>query len=105
MNYLLVGVTFVVIAIVFIGVALLATDRLVPARKPILFLARDGVDLAEDRDMPIILPENADPKDYKAVKLVTSLAGYNKQETDDLLKRLVAENENLRSQLRRDSVA
>lgn len=105
MNYLLVGLTFIVIAVVFIGVALLATDRLVPARKPILFLAKDGIGVEEDRDMPILLPENADPKDYKVIKLATSAAGYNKQETDELLEQLVTENQKLRAQIKENSAA
>lgn len=101
MNYLLIGFTFIIIAVVFIGISLLATDRLFPARQPILFIARDGIDIAEDRETPILLPDGANPEDYRAVKLATSFMGYHRGETDELLARLVAENERLRAQVQK----
>lgn len=103
MNYLLVCLTFLVLAVVFIGVSLLATDRLFPARKAILYAAQDGITLEEDRDMPILLPEGANPADYRAIKIAGEIQGYNRQEVDELLTRLITENERLRAAQRQDT--
>lgn len=103
MNYLLVCLTFLVLAVVFIGVSLLATDRLFPARKAILYMTKDGLGIEEDRDMPILLPEGANPADYRAIKIASSVLGYDRQEVDELLTRLITENERLRAAQRQGS--
>ncbi|MFW0184715.1 hypothetical protein ACN083_04330 [Rothia sp. CCM 9418] len=47
MNYLLVGVTFLVLAVTMMGVAVLGSDRLYPFRKALIHMGEDGIDLPQ----------------------------------------------------------
>lgn len=95
MNYLLVFFTFVVLASVFVGVAVLSTDRLFPARAPLLYFANDGIATESEQELPIIIPASATAGDYQKIRFATAVAGYNKDEVDAVLTRLIADNERL----------
>lgn len=45
MNYFLVGITFVVLTIVMVGIALLGSDRVFPARKFFENISNDGIEI------------------------------------------------------------
>lgn len=99
MNYLLVGVTFVVLAAVMAGCAVLGTDRLIPARKVIETVSKDGVALVPATEPPLILSDRPDADELGRARFATSALGYNRDEVDGVLAKVVAENSRLRQEL------
>ncbi|MDY6051632.1 MAG: DivIVA domain-containing protein [Rothia sp. (in: high G+C Gram-positive bacteria)] len=99
MNYLLVAVTFMVLAVVTVACAVLGTDRLVPARKVLDALSQDGLALVPAAEPPVILSERPDAAELGRVRFATSALGYNRDEVDGVLAQVIAENSRLRAQL------
>ena len=85
MNYLLVFITFLVLSMTMIGVALLGSDRIFPARKFFIYIPNDGILCEEGQDQPLILSEHPDQEELKRVKFATSLLGYKKDEVEQTL--------------------
>lgn len=99
MNFLLVGFTFVVLAFTVVGIAVLGTDRLVPARKVLEFVSRNGIDVASGGETPLILSQHPDAEELTRIRFATAVGGYNRDEVDGVLTQLIAENKRLRNQL------
>ncbi|WP_237223423.1 DivIVA domain-containing protein [Rothia nasimurium] len=99
MNYLLVAVTFVVLAAVMAGCAVLGTDRLIPGRKAIEAASKDGVALVPAAEPPLILSDRPDAEELGQIRFATSALGYNRDEVDGVLAKVVAENSRLRQEL------
>ena len=99
MNYLLVAVTFVVLAAVMAGCAVLGTDRLIPGRKAIDAVSQDGVALVPAAEPPLILSDRTGAEELEQVRFATSALGYNRDEVDGVLTKVIAENSRLRAEL------
>lgn len=99
MNYLLVAVTFVVLAAVMAGCAVLGTDRLIPGRKAIDAVSQDGVALVPAAEPPLILSDCPGAEELEQVRFATSALGYNRDEVDGVLTKVIAENSRLRAEL------
>lgn len=99
MNYLLVAVTFVVLAAVMAGCAVLGTDRLIPGRKAIDAASKDGLALVPAAEPPLILSDRPGVDELERVRFATSALGYNRDEVDGVLAKVVAENSRLRAEL------
>lgn len=99
MNYLLVAVTFVVLAAVMAGCAVLGTDRLIPGRKAIDAVSQDGVALVPAAEPPLILSDRPGSEELEQVRFATSALGYNRDEVDGVLTKVIAENSRLRAEL------
>lgn len=97
MNFLLVGLTFVVLAGTAVACAVLGSDRLVPGRKTLDFVAEDGISLDGAGEMPLILSDRPQGEELHRVRFSSALGGYNRDEVDGVLSKLVAENARLRS--------
>lgn len=100
MNYLLVGVTFVVLAAVMAGCAVLGTDRLIPARRVIDAVSRDGIEPVSVAEPPLILSDRPGEGELERVRFAISALGYNRDEVDGVLEKVIAENSRLREELR-----
>ncbi|WP_421084793.1 hypothetical protein [Rothia nasimurium] len=100
MNYLLVVITFIVLSGTLAGCAILATDRLIPGRKPLHHISTDGLDLPSLGEQPLILSDHPDEAELKTIAFATAALGYNKEEVDGTFRKLIAENTRLRSQLK-----
>ncbi|GGH59872.1 DivIVA domain-containing protein [Rothia aerolata] len=96
MNYILVIFTLVVLTLTMVGIAVLGTDRLFPARKTIGYIASDGIDLEGNRELPLIVSSSLNRAELEKISFSTALGGYNKDEVDELFVQLIAENERLR---------
>lgn len=103
MNYLLVGLTFLVLATVVAACAVLGTDRLMPGRRVLDALSSDGVDAAEAGELPLILSDHPRSEEMKRIRFSTSLFGYHKDEVDGVIAKLIDENARLRSLLDSDA--
>lgn len=99
MNYLLVFITFLVLSMTMIGVALLGSDRIFPARKFFIYIPNDGILCEEGPDQPLILSEHPDQEELKRIKFATSFLGYKKDEVEQTLSVLSQENQRLRELL------
>ncbi|WP_237233234.1 DivIVA domain-containing protein [Rothia nasisuis] len=99
MNYLLVGLTCVVLVAVMVGCAVLGSDRLVPGRRATDWVSQDGIDLMPSAEPPLILSARPDQEELKRVRFATSLLGYNRDEVDGALARAASELGRLRAEL------
>lgn len=99
MNFLLVGFTFLVLACVAVGIAMLGSDRLFPARKVFEYVAEDGIEPVSGGEPPLILSERPDAQELTRIRFATAVGGYNRAEVDGVLTRLIAENQRLRTEL------
>lgn len=103
MNYLLVGLTFLVLAAVVAACAVLGTDRLMPGRRVLDALSSDGVDAAVGGELPLILSDHPRGKELHSIRFSTAFFGYHRDEVDGVLAKLMDENARLRSLLESDS--
>lgn len=99
MNFLLVGLTLLVLAATMVGCAVLGTDRLVPGRRITDHLSESGIDVVSDGEPPLILSDRPDAQELKQLRFATSALGYNRDEVDGVLAKMVAENTRLRQEL------
>lgn len=99
MNFLLVGLTFLVLAAVVAACAVLGTDRLMPGRRVLDAVSSDGVDAAGGAEMPLILSDRPRGEELKRIRFSTAFSGYQKDEVDGVLAKLIDENARLRSLL------
>ncbi|MDO4253318.1 MAG: DivIVA domain-containing protein [Rothia sp. (in: high G+C Gram-positive bacteria)] len=98
MNYLLVAFTFLMLTASMAGLAMLGTDRLFPGRKAIGYFSQDGIELEPGQQPPLLISSTLDSESLTKLSFSTALLGYNKDEVDQLLTRLIQENERLRQQ-------
>lgn len=84
---------------VLAGCAVLGSDRLVPGRRLLIYIGEDGVETVSATDPPLILSDHPDSLELERVRFATSLLGYNRDEVDGVLAKVVAENKRLRHQL------
>lgn len=101
LNYLLVAITFVVIMAVLAGCAALGSDRLVPGRKPLIHLSEDGIDLVQASDPPLILSDHPDGAELERVRFATAVWGYQRDEVDGVMAKVIEENRRLSRELAR----
>lgn len=99
LNYLLVAITFVVIMAVLAGCATMGSDRLIPARKTLTHISEDGIDLVPAAEPPLILSDRPDSTELKRVSFATSVLGYNRDEVDGVLAKVIEENQRLRDHI------
>ncbi|MFW0108577.1 hypothetical protein ACN08Z_05560 [Rothia sp. P7181] len=98
MNYLLVGVTFLVLAVTMMGVAVLGSDRLYPLRKTLVHMGEDGIDFYQHPSAQVDEPSKtfAEYQEFSREELITALI---KTEHDNLaLRDALAEKEASSSQ-------
>lgn len=99
MNYVLVFITFIVLALTMVSIALLGSDRIFPARKVLNHISNDGIAPESDLEMPLVLSSRPTVAEVKRQRFSTSWRGYNPDEVDQALTLLAEENTRLRSQL------
>lgn len=103
MNYLLVDITFVVLAAVLTGCAVLGSDRLVPGRKTLTYISEDGIEITPAGEPPLILSDRPDSSELERVRFATSILGYRRDEVEGAFLKVTAENKRLRDQLAKQS--
>lgn len=106
LNYLLVAITFVVLASVLAGCATLGSDRLIPGRKILTYVGEDGIEVVPAGEPPLILSNHPDASELERVRFATSALGYNRDEVDGVLAKVTEENKRLRAELaQRDALS
>lgn len=99
MNYLLVGFTLLVLAVTMAAIAVLGSDRVLPARRSLQVLAEDGTDVPASGEMPLILSSEPVATEFENLTFSQSFMGYNRDEVDTVIQKLSAENRRLAARL------
>lgn len=100
MNYVLVFITFAIIATVMIGIAILGTDRVFPGKGFIEWIGKDGIEVSSPKNSPLILSAYPDAQEVQHLEFSSQKNGYHRAEVDEVLTRLAQENERLQTQLK-----
>lgn len=86
---------------VLAGCTTLGSDRLVPGRKPLIHLSEDGIDLVQASEPPLILSDYPDGAELERVRFATALWGYQRDEVDGVMAKVIEENRRLSRELAR----
>lgn len=99
MNYLMVALALGILALTMTGFWVLGADRVIPGRSLFQQAASSGLEVEEEGQLPIILPEGPTAKEVRKIRFSRVLIGYHLQEVDEVLAHLAEENDRLQQQL------